>query len=112
MTRSAVASEAGAGAPGGGGGFCANVFATKRSENPTLATEARRTNSILVLRFLSVSFSMVLASFRVRHYRHFKGGQVFFHFFENLFERQKGAICLCLVCSYTFPGCLAWLQYG
>jgi len=78
-------------------------IATKRSENPALATDARRTNSILILRFVLGSFSMVLArfwlGFKVGIIPTFQGvGKVcFFSLFEDFFEAPEMAICQCLV---------------
>src|SRR5207249_7775347 len=57
ITRSTSAAGAAA-APGGGGGACANAFDATMNGNPTLATNAMRTNPNLFSTFLIISFSI------------------------------------------------------
>src|SRR5438105_7970939 len=64
ITRSTSAAGAGAAAPGGGGGG-ANAFDATMNGNPTLATNAMRTNPNLFSTFLIISFSIGLVRFKV-----------------------------------------------
>src|SRR5438094_7750473 len=64
ITRLTYASGHGAAAPGGGGA-CANAFDATMNGNPTLATNAMRTNPNLFSTFLIISFSIGLVRFKV-----------------------------------------------
>src|SRR5207249_7701513 len=68
ITRSTSAAGAGAAAApggGGGGGACANAFDATTNGNPTLATNAMRTNPNLFSTFLIISFSIGLVRSKV-----------------------------------------------
>src|SRR2546421_8574901 len=82
ITRSTSAAGAGAAAPGGGGGgACANAFDATMNGNPTLATNAMRTNSNLFSTFLIISFSIGLVRSKWRLLNFLKPDKLFFIFF-------------------------------
>ena len=117
MTRSASAVAPGAGAPVSGDaalpancwpgpcrfapvGPCAKTCAIAKKGSTTLNTKAARDNPDLL--FVLMSFSMVWLGLVLGNINIFRGDKLFFHFFENFFERPGRAICLCLVRSGRF----------
>ena len=74
--------------------------AIAKKGSTTLSTKAARDNPNLL--FVLMSFSMVWLGLVLGNINIFRGDKLFFHFFENFFERPGRAICLCLVRSGRF----------
>ena len=81
-------------------GPCAKTRAIAKKGSTTLNTKAARDNPDLL--FVLMSFSMVWLGLVLGNINIFRGDKLFFHFFENFFERPGRAICLCLVRSGRF----------
>ena len=81
-------------------GPCAKTCAIAKKGSTTLNTKAARDNPDLL--FVLMSFSMVWLGLVLGNINILRGDKLFFHFFENFFERPGRAICLCLVRSGRF----------